>query len=236
MPTPEQTLMDPTSHATPVEPVLPVDPGMEGVTPPAETITIAGKSFTDQNEALAFARQQLAAGDETNAYQQGVIDAHNSVTPAPSVTDPVTPEPAFDEAAFYENPQAALQSVEERAKQSAIDTMRAETAQQKKNDAVWNGFYAKYPKLAKQKGLVESTLNENWNVLGNMPDGTKALDIVAQKTMLKINNMITEFAPGKVMPDGEQNISTGGQDPVTPQIVEDEVVDFMGQIGSNYKL
>jgi len=203
----------------------------------AEEIQIGDKTFTSNEEAIAYARELQSASATNDAYQQGINDAIMNQPQVQSVTnEPVVEAPLFDDAEFYENPQAVIKRVTEQAQSNAVDIIRKENTQKQKADELWGEFYNKYPKLRKSDKMVKRILDDNWNVLGQMPDGSKAMDILAQKATDQIKLMISDFMPGQELPETKQATSPGSQTNVTPVKVDDPVLDFVAQAAQHYKL
>lgn len=206
-------------------------------TPAAETIQIGDKTFTSNDDAIAYAKQLQSTVATNDAYQQGINDAMANQSQVQTVTnEPVVEAPLFDDAEFYENPQKVIKDVMQKATATAETNIRAENAQKEKAGQMWTDFYIKYPRLQKSSKLVKQVLDENWAVLGSMPDGQKAMDILAQKATDQINTMISDFMPGQELPITKQATSPGGQVNVTPPVVDEPVLDFMAQAKQNYKL
>lgn len=202
-----------------------------------EEIQIGDKTFTSNEEAISYARELQSSVATNDAYQQGINDAIMNQSSAPSVTnEPVVEAPLFEDAEFYENPQAVIKRVTEQAQANAVDIIRKENEQKQKSDNLWIEFYNKYPKLRKSDKMVKRILEDNWNVLGSMPDSSKAMDILAQKSTDQIKIMLSDFMPGQELPETRQATSPGSQTNVTPPVVVEPVLDFVAQANQHYKL
>lgn len=204
---------------------------------PTEEILIGDKVFTSNDEAIAYARQLQGTVATNDAYQQGINDALAGQQNNQSVTqEPVDEVPFFDSAEFYENPQEVMKRVTKQATDKAVDIVRQEAAQKAQTDQLWNEFYSKYPKLQKSDRLVKQELDDNWALLGNMPDASKAMDILAQKATARINSMLADYLPAQELPLTKQATSPGTQTNVTPPAATKPVLDFMSQAKNHYKL
>lgn len=228
---------DPTVTTPTEEPLVVSAQPAAADTQAVEEIQIGDKTFTSSADAVAYAKQLQGQVATHDAYQQGINDAMMNQPQAQSVTNqPVVETPLFDTAEFYDDPQAVIKRVAEQATAKAESNIDAKLEQRRKADGMWTEFYNKYPKLQKSDKLVKQVLNDNWAVLGNMPDAAKAMDILAQRATDQINVMLSDFMPSQELPLTKQATSPGSQTNVTPPAVEEPVLDFTAQANQHYKL
>ena len=90
--------------------------------------------------------------------------------------------------------------------------------------------------LQKSSKLVAQILDENWATLGAMPDGKKAMDILAQKANAQIQSIVADFLPSTELPTTNSGASPGNQHNVTPVKTEEAPLDFIAQANAQYRL
>lgn len=212
------------------EPAEEVPPPAEEAAPapapePEEEITIRGKTFKSQAEAIKYAESLEDDKLAAEAYNQGIRDTLQARTP---IEPQVPAEDNFEEQ-FYSNPKETLQKVKEQAKAEVIAVIQAE----KREEEMWRKFADTYPDLADSKTEVYRILQENAAVLNKMTDVDRAMQILATKTRSYFQTIAERFTPRTALPQKSgQVVSSGGgaQKSVTPVKKDEAPLDFVTEM------
>jgi hypothetical protein len=193
-----------------------------------EEIRIGDKTFKSQREAIKYAEQLEHDKLVNEAYTQGIRDAAKVVQPNQGVEQPKPEDDKFEER-FYSDPKGTLTELKERAKQEALDAVRAE----QRRESLWTQFFDKNPDLANSREICEQVLARNWDTLGQMTDLDKAMSILATKTRSIFQDYMDRAKPRTELPNrGGQAVSagSGASKSVTPPKKEEPVLDFVSQM------
>lgn len=182
-------------------------------------IEIDGKTFTNEREALTYARGQTEAlrkeRELAEAYKAGMQDAV-SVRDGTGITSETPAEPDNWEENFYANPKEAFQKERERIKAE----VRAELSQQTAEEQHWATFTARHPDLDHVKDDVYATLTRERDTVTAIA-ATKgpeaAMDYLAQRTRTKFEEYMEKKKPTKQLSNGKAGPTPGGQTNVTPK-------------------
>lgn len=201
---------------------------------PEEEISIGGKTFKNQTEALNYAEELEREKIAADAFRQGLelgqqAPAGNKTQTAaqPAASQQVPPE-------FYTDPAGYLAKREAEMAQRLKNEVNAERTQEQKSRDTWAKFYSENPDLEQyDKRFVKPILNENWNVLQGI-ETDKALKILASKVREEIGPMAKAAAPGRELASIKQATTTGKGAPVTKQKApaEKEPLNFVNQMRS----
>ena len=204
-----------------------VTPTPVAATPAEAPIQIGNQTFATSQEAFAYAEKIEQESTQNDMYRQGVLDAQNQQQVPQNVTPKA--EENFEEA-FYADPQKFLADRDAKIAASVEEKIMGQIEQTKKSDKIWDEFYKENPDLRVSDRLVRSILNDNWNVLGNMPDGRAAMRIVAQKTRAEIRTYTEAAAPQQVLQNTGTGASPGGQTNVTTEKTPIKSLGFVDQV------
>lgn len=231
------------SGDAPVEPSNKAEPAATPAPVEAKTETpkfvLHGKEFTDAQEALAYAREQVAKAQGI----QETLDKVNLAKPAETPAETKSFEQEMEELMFT-NPQEAIRKIVEKARIEAETNMtkaynEAQTAEANKKH--WNNFYKgiaeKNPDIADFIELTETIVTEkHWSAVKDLPL-EKAAEFLADKTreLLKIRKDAT--AKTTELPPGPANVpgATGGNPSVPVQATQEKSLDFISQIQKHRK-
>jgi hypothetical protein len=190
--------------------------------PVEEPIRIAGREFRTQDEAFRWAEEQERERLLAEAHSAGIREAL-AAQQAAIVTPPV-PEEDF-ETKFYSNPKETLREIQTRARDEAVNIMRAETAKER----AWIEFSNLYPDIRRQD--AEGVLAQHADTIGKLPKdkGFQALANAVYKEYDEIANM---RKPKQVLSDRKPAVSPSGSAPrgVTPQKKEEKPLSFADQL------
>lgn len=196
------------------------------VTPePEELITINGREFKSQSEAIKYAEELERKAEAAELYNQGVRDALAS---GRSVEQPAQAEPEDNfEERFYANPKETLREVQAKATQDALAMIKAE----QRKESLWNTFLSENPDIRRKD--AERILAENYDTIGAMTDVSRAMKVLAQKTRAEYEEIRDLGKPRTELKKGSaQAVSPAGGTPnrVTPQKKDETPLDFISQL------
>jgi len=191
-------------------------------------IRIGDQTFKTSKEAIAYAERLEREKLLTEAHAAGVREALEATR------QPVQPEPEPEdnfEERFYANPKETLKEIQARARDEAIQAIRAENQREK----MWGEFLEQYPDIRRKD--AERVLQENWDSIGKMTNVPEAMKVLARKVRSEYEEIIERTKPRTVLADKKQVVSAGGGAPksVTPQKKDDRPLDFASQIRAAFK-
>lgn len=139
---------------------------------------------------------------------------HRSVQ-APAPAPVPEPEPIFDPTDFYNDPEAALRAVENRAVERATKITQSTHSADKAQNDFWNAFYGENKKLVGEERLVKMMLAENMESLQNLKgkSGRDELAKFAETEILRISNKHR----GKAQPNQTSRLEGGNVTGLTTQ-------------------
>lgn len=216
----EETIDDPESKESEE-----INPETQVAKPQGKLIKIGDQEFTSEEDAIAYA--QTLEQEKTNAelYNQGVRDALAAgKIPAEQIAPPE--EDNFEEK-FYANPKEALKQIQTKARDEALEAIRAEN----RKEALWNQFLAENPDIRRKD--AERVLQENWNTIGQMTDTSKAMKLLAQRTRAEYAEILESFKPRTELANKSGQLAGSGgnqQKSVTQQKKDDRPLDFVSQL------
>jgi hypothetical protein len=193
---------------------------------PETLISIGGREFKTQSEAIRYAEELEQEKLLAESYNQGIRETL-ALTQKPVQAQE---EDNFDEQ-FYSNPKEALKKVKEQAKDEIMASINAKDAEK----AAWNRFSQAHPDLADSEKEVRRVLQENWDVLGNMKDEKRAMEILATKTRSYFQSIAERVKPRTVLSNrGGQVVSPSGKasSGVTPNKREERPLTMIEQMQS----
>jgi hypothetical protein len=193
-----------------------------------EEILIGGKTFTNEADAIAYARELEQERLASDAYRQGVQDAAIQTKGNPS--DAAQGEKEDFNEKFYENPQDFIAQAVKKAADDGYQRAITEVDQRSQKENLWNEFYSQNPELKSKDKLVQTILQDNWDVLGHMKDHKAAMKILAKKTKDTIRAWIDEDKPKETLANTQIGASPGSQSQVTLKKTEEKPLDFISQI------
>lgn len=207
--------------------------------PEAPKFVLHGKEFTDAQEALSYAREQVAKA-------QGIQETLDKVNLAktPEKTEEVISFEQEMETLMFTNPQEAVRRIVDKAKADATKEIKQaynDEKQAETNKKQWTSFYKgiaeKNPDIADFIELTETIVTEkNWASIKDLPL-EQAAEILADKTrdLLKIRKNAT--AKQTELPEGPATIpgATGGAPTSTPKATAEKALDFISQIQKHRK-
>ena len=188
-------------------------------------IRIGDQVFTSQSDAIKYAETLAQEKMINDAYTMGARDSAR--VNAPDVSAPVV-EDNFEEK-FYSDPKGTLKTIKETAVQEALQTIKAE--QNREN--LWKKFFNENPDLEGHRAICEHTLQQNWNILGQMTDLDKAMKILATKTRSIFQTYNDAAKPRTELQRKSANaVSTGVgvTQSVTPKNKEERVLTMAEQM------
>lgn len=191
---------------------------------PETLITINGREFKTQSEAIKYAEELERKAEAAELYNQGVRDALSAGKP---IEAQAQPEDDNFEERFYANPKEMLKEVQQKATQDALRQIQAE----QKKEALWTEFLSSNPDIRRKD--AERVLQENWDTLGAMTDVSRAMKVLAQKTRAEYQDIIDHHKPRTELAakKGQVVSPAGGSAPrVTPQKKEEAPLDFASQL------
>lgn len=187
-------------------------------------ITINGKEFKSQADAIKYAEQLENEKTAAELYNQGVRDALAAGNrPTEQAAEP---EDNFEER-FYANPKEELKNLKAQARDEALAAIKAE--QQREN--LWNTFLTANPDLRRKD--AERILQENWETIGKMTDLDRAMKVLAQKTRAEYEEIREMAKPRTALKSSSAQVvspSGGSAKGVTPQKKDDRPLDFISQM------
>jgi len=192
-----------------------------------EEILIGGRTFTNEADAIAYARELEAERTASNSYRQGLQDA-TAQAPGNPASAPAAPEDKNEK--FYEDPQAFIAEQVKKAADDGYNRAITEVDQRTQKENLWNEFYGQNPELKSKDKLVQSILQENWDTLAHMKDHKAAMKILAKKTKDTLRSWLEEEKPQETLANAQIGASPGSQSQVTPQKVEEKPLDFISQL------
>ena len=193
-----------------------------------DEIQIGDRTFTNQADAIAYAKQMEADRLSHDAYQQGLLDSQSQAAGNPAAA--VAPEAGDLNDKFYEDPTKFIGEQTTAAAEAGYKKAMDEIGKTQAREKLWEKFYTNNPELKSKKTLVEKVLDDEWTLLGPMKDADAAMKILAKKTNDLLKSWIDESKPSEELPNAKQIASPGGQTQVTPQKVEEKEVDFTTQL------
>lgn len=220
-------------------PAAPEAPETPAKAPESPKFVLHGKEFTDAQEALSYAREQVAKA-------QGIQETLDKVNLAKTPETPVETK-SFEmemEELMFTNPQEAVRRIVAKAKEEAetsITKAYRDEQQAETNKKQWTSFYKgiaeKNPDIADFIELTETIVTEkNWAAIKDLPL-EQAGEILADKTreLLKIRKNAT--AKQTELPGGPANVpgATGGAPTSTPKATTEKALDFISQIQKHRK-
>lgn len=191
---------------------------------PETLITINGREFKTQSEAIKYAEELERKAEAAELYNQGVRDALSAGKP---IEAQAQPEDDNFEERFYANPKEMLKEVQQKATQDALRQIQAE----QKKEALWTEFLSSNPDIRRKD--AERVLQENWDTIGAMTDVSRAMKVLAQKTRAEYQDIIDHHKPRTELAakKGQVVSPAGGSAPrVTPQKKEEAPLDFASQL------
>lgn len=189
---------------------------------------IKGRDFATQEEAWAFAEEEMAKVDAADALRQGIELGMKAAggNPAPQ---PVVPAEAQEiDPEYYTNPQAYFIKREAQTIAKAQQAIRAEQQRAQTHEQTWSKFYTDYPDLTSAQEFVELTRQQNWGTLEHM-QVEPALKLLAEKTRAKLKPIIEARMPKTVLPKVAAAATPGGAQQVTSQKTPSKPLSFVEQ-------
>lgn len=196
--------------------------------PADEEILIGGRTFTNEADAIAYARELEEQRTASDAYRQGVQDTAATQQGNPPAT-PLAVEDDFNEK-FYGDPKTYLDDAIKKASDDGYQRAIKEVDQRSAQDNLWKQFYEQNPELKSKDQLVRTILSENMNTLGKMTDHQAAMKILARKTRDQIKSWLDEEKPKEELSNAGIGASPGSQSQVTPKKTEEKPLDFISQL------
>lgn len=202
-----------------------------GAAPATEEILIGGRTFTNEADAIAYARELEEQRTASDAYRQGVQDTASTQqgNPPPPQTSIEDADADFN-AKYYENPKTYLDEVEKKATNAGYKKAIEEIDKRDAQRDLWTDFYQQNPELKNKDKLVKAILAENMNTLGKMTDHQAAMKILARKTKDQIKSWLDEEKPKEELSNAGIGASPGSQSQVTRKKAEEKPLDFISQV------
>lgn len=200
----------------------------------AVKIKIGERTFTSQDEAIAYAedleRQRLV--DE--AFRQGIETAQQVAGSNPTAAAAVAPqEPETVPDIYYTNPAAYLKQRDEQILARATQAINEQAAKQERNKATWQKFWSDYPDLASNeatKDLTDKIYRENFDRLKHVKTEV-ALKEIATKTREMMKGLGVTILPQKTLPSiTKPVVSSGSSSTTTRPRQEEKVLNWTQQM------
>jgi len=202
-----------------------VDGVTEGSSEPDEAVTLDGKTFKNQREALVYAEQLAREREIESAHAAGMREAIQAQTagqqPAPE------PEDDFEQR-FYANPKETLKTLQSQARDEAVAVIRAEQQREK----IWGDFLSENPDIRRKD--AERVLQENWDTIGKVTDLKKGQQILARMVRDEYAEISQLMKPRTTLEKKTQAVSPSGgsRNGVTPVKKEEKVLSMAEQMRS----
>lgn len=212
----------------------------EAAPEPGRTYRIGEKTFTNQDEALAYAQTLEAERQVLDAYQQGLRDSASAAVPgAQNVTQPAPAAPELNTEELYTNPQEFLRKYGNQIKSEAQAAIDAKLAQQAADEQIWREFTDRHPMLADFRSEVENFVAQNQAdvmALVRTKGRPAALDHVAVQMKSRFARYADAVKTKRELPNtgsaAPQAARAGG---VTPKPSAEKPLSFAEQIRSMKK-
>lgn len=242
MPDVTETTELPAGNA-PIEPPAAPEPELQATAAEGE-IRIGDKTFKTQDEAFAFATEELQRKNHeielADAYRAGVSDRSSSDAPAA----PLVPESEADQAIrilgiseteFYENIPGALLKLAAKIREDVTQEVRARGAAETAEQAAWREFYTRHPDLEGfdedvRSALVKHEAEVKATVRTKGKDAGYAL--LAQKTKKKFQDYADKLKPKTALPNGSTATPPKGQTNVTQTTQPTKILSMAEQVRS----
>lgn len=222
-----------------VAPPQPEEPEVEAAEeppadPPTEKYRIGDRTFATQEEALAYAQQQVEAdAAATDAYRQGLLDAQTAAAPR---VESVTPPPELNTEELYTNPQAFLDKFANKIKTETRSELDQKEAIRTQSEQIWREFTDRHPALAEFRTEVETFVAANQaevRALATKRGRTASYDFIATKLRSRFEAYASAVKPKRELP----NNGTGAPPAqraagVTPKGPQEKPLSFAEQIRS----
>lgn len=224
-------------------PELPVGGKPEPEAPKAPAkFRIAGKEFSTQEEAFAYAEQLALDKIQDTAFAEGQKTAIDALTPKEEVKVKTLLDEVEEE--LFVNPKAALEKLQNGIaelidkKAEERDQKRQREEQQKQaTEKMWAGFYEKNADIADFSEVVEFVVQKHWSEVGKLPVD-KGLERVAEETRKMLKKSRESMAPQKEMSSKPATVAGGGTTQAPTASVASTAqtpLDFISQVNKHRK-
>jgi hypothetical protein len=192
---------------------------------PGPKIKIGAKTFTNQDEAMAYAEELERQVLTDEAFRQG-IEAASQIAPSNSNSQvtAATSEPDTVPDIYYTNPAAFLKQRDEQLSARIKAELFAAADKVERDKATWNKFWNDYPDLAtspRTKDLVSTVYQQNFKRLEKVKTDV-ALKEIATLTRDWMKDLGVTILPTKTLPSTTKPIASSGTSTTVKRPVQEQ--------------
>lgn len=209
-----------------------------------ESIVIGDQTFTNQQEAWAYAQKLQQDKDLTEARLQGLEEGMQGYSaqaqPQQLVPEP-EPEDDFDEEQYYADPKGYLAKRDAKLQERIISQVTQQTTQQQNEQQLWREFFSAHPDLDGFQSDAQAVLNDpdhnkRINLLSRTKGKKAAMDYLAMQTRDKFERYLAARSPKRELPNSRtvttmsNNAGGAGANGVTRKGNQQQAMDFSTQL------
>lgn len=194
---------------------------------------IGDKTFSTQEEALAYAESQVELEKRINdAYRQGQKDLLSVPGQGAESVTPQTPK--LDTEELYTNPDAFLEKFAHKIKSETRSELEQKEAIKTQSDQIWNEFTERHPSLADFRKEVEQYVEQDMSsvraIIGSK-GRPASYDYIATKLKSRFEAYANAVKPKRELPNGGGGASPSSKSSgVTPKVDTKKPLSFADQM------